>query len=141
MKSIIIGSSLIIASLGGLVYWQIARTSPSVVLLSPNGGETIEEGKTYTIKWETKNIPEADKISIHIRRIPPPSLQPEGQEFDPVVFINLDNTGSYDWRVSDMYPEGNYVLEINSYASIPVQEVISDESDAAFRIEKQNGFE
>jgi hypothetical protein len=33
-----------------------------------------------------------------------------------------------------MYPEGNYVLGITSYASIPVTDPISDESDKTFAI-------
>jgi len=66
----------------------------------------------------------------------PPVLPEEGQEFDPIIFVNLENTGSTDWIVSDMYPEGNYIIGITSYSSIPVTDPISDESDATFRIIK-----
>jgi hypothetical protein len=133
---------VVVFAIGGFVYWQYRATTAknvqqSITLISPNGGEVLKEGSTYTIKWETKNIPAGYKVSISIRRVAPPPLPAEGQEFDPVVFVNLENTGSKDWTVSDMYPEGNYILEINSYASVPVTNPVSDESDAVFQIVKQ----
>jgi membrane-bound inhibitor of C-type lysozyme len=65
--------------------------------------------------------------------VPPPPLQTEGQEFDPIVFVNLDNMGSIEWTISDMYPTGTYVVSVNSYASIPITDVIAGES-APFQI-------
>ncbi len=130
-----------VLALGGAIYWQYQNTvagniQPFLHLLSPNGGEVLSEGSAYTIRWKTQNIPAADKIAITIRRIAPPPLPEEGQEFDPIIFVNLENTGSKDWTVADMYPTGNYVLGIISYASIPVTNSIFDESDATFRIVK-----
>jgi hypothetical protein len=136
MKKIII--IFIIIAIGCAAYWLYKTTTIdnqlSITLISPNGGEVLEEGSVYTIKWETKNIPADNKVSINIRRIAPPPLPADGQEFDPIIFINLENTGSIDWHVSGMYPEGNYVLGITSYVSIPVTNSISDESDAIFTI-------
>lgn len=139
--SVIILVSIIILGLGTTAYLQykirFAKSiEPSITLISPNGGETLQEGSVYTIKWSTEKILATDKIAIHIRRVPPPDLPQEGQEFDPVVLINLENTGSHDWVIAEMYPEGNYVLEVISYSSIPVINYVSDESDATFRIVK-----
>jgi hypothetical protein len=66
----------------------------------------------------------------------PLALPAEGQEFNPIVFVNLANTGSQDWNISDMYSEGDYVLGTTSYVSVPVTNLISDESDTTFRIIK-----
>ncbi len=118
--------------------YKIKNQQPSLVLVSPNGGETLKTGSVFTIKWDSKNVPSGNKISITIRRTSPPDLPQEGQEFDPIVFINLDNTGSKEWDVSDMYPSGNYMLGITSYASLPITESISDESNAAFQIIRQD---
>jgi hypothetical protein len=139
-------SVVVVLALVGVIYWQYknmtARSAqPSITIISPDGGEVLKEGSTYTIKWETKNIPAANKISITIRRVAPPALPTEGQEFNPIVFINLENTGSKDWTVSDMYPEGNYIIEINSYASTPITNPISDESNAVFSIVKNQSTE
>jgi hypothetical protein len=138
---LLLALAVIVLVVGGVIYWQYKNTAtrnaePSINLLSPNGGEVLKEGSVYTIKWNTQNIPATNKISVGIRRVAPPPLPTEGQEFDPIVFINLENTGSKDWIVSDMYPEGNYMLGITSYASIPVTNPISDESDTTFRIVK-----
>lgn len=124
---------------GGILWWQNSsnkNTEPTITILSPNGGETIKEGSTYNITWKTENVPSSNKVAISIRRVAPPPLPEEGQEFDPVIFVNLDNTGSKEWQVSDMYPEGNYLIGINTYASLPVTDPIADESDNTFRIEK-----
>jgi len=138
-NSFIILILVIALGLGGAIYWQYGNeenTQPSITLVSPNGGETLEEGSTYTIEWNTQGIPATDKISITIRRVEPPALPEEGQEFDPIIFVNLENTGSADWIVSGMYPEGNYIIGITSYSSIPVTDPVSDESDGSFRIVK-----
>jgi hypothetical protein len=134
---IIIGALLL--GIGG--YMAVKSIKPSITLISPNGGETLKEGSVYTIKWSTQNIPATHKISISIRRVALPDLSQEGQEFDPIIFINLENTGSKDWNVSEMYPEGNYILGITSYASIPVTDPISDENNATFRIVKSAGWQ
>ncbi|KND47700.1 MAG: hypothetical protein AB201_02060 [Parcubacteria bacterium C7867-006] len=118
-------------------YFFTVDKKPSMQVLSPASGDVLTEGSVYVIKWKTKNIPATDKISITIRRVPPPPLQEEGQEFDPIVFINLPNTGSQDWTVSDMYPAGNYVIGVNSYASIPITDTVTAES-GQFKIEKSS---
>jgi len=110
------------------------NNKPSITILYPNGGEEIKVGSTVNIKWETKNIPSGYKVSVTIRKSSPSTT--EGQEFDPIIFVNLDNDGNEDWVVSDMYKEGDYLLGVTSYESIPITNSISDESDAPFKIVK-----
>jgi hypothetical protein len=114
------------------------KNNSSITILWPNGGETIEAGSTQIINWGTKNIPEGNKISISIKRVLTADEVVEEQEFDPLLFVGLENTGTIEWEVSESYPEGDYILEINSYESLPMTNPISDESDAAFKITKSN---
>jgi len=138
MKKTIFIIVIFLLILTGFFLFLQNKNSVSLTLISPNGGEVLEEGSTYTIKWSSKNIPADNKISISIRRVVPSSLLIEGQEFDPLVFFNLDNTGSVEWTVSDMYPTGDYLLSIASYSSLPVIDPILDESDAPFQIVKSS---
>lgn len=138
-KNLILIISLILVSFFGYqAYLQFTQTvQSSITLISPIGGEILEEGMTYFIKWETQNVPETNKIAINIRRVPPPPLSEEGQEFDPVVFVNLENTGSVEWEVSEMYPEGDYLLSIISYEALPITEdAVFDENIEPFHIIK-----
>jgi hypothetical protein len=107
------------------------KNSPSLTLIFPNGGEVLEEGSTYTIKWDSKNIPADSKISISLRRV---ISATEEQEF-PLDLFDLYNTGSVEWTVSDMYPAGDYLLSIVKYSS---NAPITDESDAPFQIVKSS---
>jgi hypothetical protein len=106
---------------------------PSISITSPNAADIWTTESTHAITWTIKNIPPENKISLTLRRIPPPPLQAEGQEFDPILFINLENTGSINWSIGDNYPDGTYILGITSYASIPVTNPITSES-APFQI-------
>lgn len=111
------------------LWWPRQSDSPpSITVLAPAGGETWEPGEEHTIAWGTRGIDPDDKISITIRRIPPPPLQEDGQEFDPIVFIDLSNTGSVTWKLSSMYPDGTYVLELHAYESLPITGAVSAES-------------
>jgi hypothetical protein len=130
-------SALVIALIllsGGVWYWWSAQQSsalPTITVTTPAGSETWQPGEEHTISWDTRGIPASDNISVTIRRIPP--LQEEGQEFDPVLFISLPNTGSTLWKISPMYPSGTYVLGISAYESVPLTNPISAES-APFEI-------
>jgi hypothetical protein len=119
-KIIIIISAVALLLICGLFYVLRSSGSASIQVLFPSGGETLVTGSSQTLKWKTHKIPAADKIAVTIRRIPPPALPEEGQEFDPIIFTDLPNTGSQDWVISDMYPAGNYVLGFTSYASTPI---------------------
>jgi membrane-bound inhibitor of C-type lysozyme len=137
--AVIILVVIIIVVLGIAAYRQYRNTGsentqPSITLIYPNGGKTLNEGSVYTINWKTQNIPATNKVTITIRRVPPPALPEEGQEFDPIIFTDLENTGSKEWKVSYMYPDGNYIIGINAYESLPITNPISDESDATFQI-------
>lgn len=72
-----------------------AATTPSIQVLSPNGGEVWQIGSTQTISWRTTNISSPnDKMTIYII--------PAG---DTSKNINLaqqiPNTGSYTYTVED----------------------------------------
>lgn len=134
MKKSIIPIIVILGIILG-VFYVFRDTTPSISVISPKISDVVTAGSVQQIKWTTNNIPSSYKISVLIRRVPPPPLQEEGQEFDPIVFVNLPNTGSVDWTVSDMYPEGRYILDLTAYESVPVTNPISAES-GVFSIEK-----
>lgn len=107
----------------------VAPAVAAVAVTSPAGGTEWQTGETRTITWTTTSIAETDRVSVTIRRLPPPSLSEEGQEFDPVVFVDLPNTGAVDWEIHPMYPTGTYVLELHVYESLPMTESVSAESE------------
>ena len=118
---------LLVAGLA--VYLALPQAvTQTISFTSPAGGETWQAGETHTISWTTTGLPAGDKVSITIRRIPPPPLPNEGQEFDPIMFTDLPNTGSTTWTISPMYPGGTYVLGISAYQSVPVTNPLSAES-------------
>src|SRR5690554_4184017 len=108
----------------GWLAWSDRSVEPLLTITNPNGGEEWSIGETRTISWQSEGINEDSKVAISIRRIPPPPLSEIGQEFDPVIFTELPNTGSVDWEISTEYPEGTYVLSLNSYESLPVTDPV-----------------
>lgn len=101
---------------------------PSIIVTTPAQGETLQPGEERLISWITNDVPLSNKISITIRRIPPPPLKEEGQEFDPIIFTDLPNYGSITWKISPMYPDGSYVIGLQAYESLPIKNAISGES-------------
>ena len=101
---------------------------PSIKITAPTGIDAWTIGSTHLITWTTSGISPGNKISITLRRIPPPPLPTEGQEFDPILFTDLRNTGSVPWTIADQYPSGTYILGVTSYASVPVENPITAES-------------
>ncbi len=122
---------LLIAIGAGFYFWQIRgqfQNVASISIISPSAQDVWAMGSTHVISWNTKNIPSENKISITIRRIPPPPLPLDGQEFDPILFINLPDTGSVNWTIPTAYPAGTYIIAVNSYKKVPITNVIAVES-------------
>lgn len=115
---------------GAVLYFWSARPAvpPEITVTTPAGGEKWQPGEEHVISWSTKGVPAGYKVAVTIRRIPPPPLLEEGQEFDPIIFTDLPNTGSASWKISPMYPNGTYVIGMNAYESVPVMSPISAES-------------
>lgn len=130
MTVLLVAILLIIATGVGAYLWtpKIGDTPASIAVTAPTRGETWLTGSSHTVTWASASVPSSNKVSISIRRVPPPSLQTEGQEFDPLVQVNLPNSGSYEWQISDMYPPGTYVLGLSAYESTPVTNPITAES-------------
>ena len=123
---------ILLVAIGMVLWWFYSSPkvlpTPSITITSPAGGEAWQPGETHSITWTTIGIPEDNKISVTIRRIPPPPLQEEGQEFDPIIFTDLLNTGNAEWTIAPMYPSGTYTLGLTAYESAPITNPITEES-------------
>ena len=83
--------------------------SPSVYVrvMSPNGGETVAEGETTTVRWRSDGF--TGKVNIDISR--------DGGTTWLSVAAGVDNTGTYAWTpVAGQFPGGNYILRVSSVA-------------------------
>lgn len=82
-------------------YWP----SPAIVVISPNGGEYLQRGRTYTIKWYSDPNPGANvKIELLKAGI-----------VDKVITSSTPNDGSQSWTVPALQQVGhNYKIRITS---------------------------
>ncbi len=110
-------------------------TKPYIKILSPNGGETWEIGKSYDITWSSKGI---DKVTIFLA---------DFREESPVTWHRISpdlsaTLGKYSWKVADCYdsicnftPGEKYKIKISESATSPSYPLLAeDESDDYFSI-------
>ncbi len=81
-----------------------AVRSPVEQILWPNGGETLEIGKTYVIKWAAENIPANGSITLTLKKTNTTS----GENL--YIKPELANTGSYWWTIPAGQPTGEYYV-------------------------------
>lgn len=100
-----------------------APYSPSVTVITPNGGEILVKGQTYRIKWETKDT---NGLFVYLIK--------DGTFYDGNSLNSTPNTSGYiDWTVPTTIPDGsNYKIEIGEGKGDPEQ--ATDKSDASFTI-------
>lgn len=107
------------------------NTASNITILSPNGGEKVEMGKTYDIKWSSNTIKNLD-----IRLI-----EGTAGAGDRYIAQNIPNSGSYSWAIPDCRPgkecSSNFQIPAGQYR-ISIHEVgtsdTEDISDAPFSI-------
>ena len=92
----------------------------SVTVKSPNGGDTLKLGKSYTITWDD-NFSENVKLELY-----------KGGSFDSIITNSTASDGSYGWTLpTSMAIGSDYKVKITSVSDAGV----SDFSDSNFTIE------
>lgn len=80
-------------------YFSIVSPTPSIAVISPNGGEKWTIGNTYTIRWNTSGYGSNASIQIGLR----------DARYDPnlaageMTIVDTTNTGSYNWTVPSTF--------------------------------------
>lgn len=83
--------------------------APTIVIVSPNGGERWEIGKTYIIQWKTSEVPADAKIGIRL------NFSGSTTQITPSELSNLINDGSETWTVPATTPVGKYIVDVFTY--------------------------
>jgi peptidoglycan hydrolase-like protein with peptidoglycan-binding domain len=113
--------------------------SSSVTVVSPNGGESLVQGKNHTIKWTDSSMSiQADKYDIKLVQYISPSTSDQG--VNQFVIAKAVSGYSYDWlvgsnlnKIEDMsgniIPVGSYKIVVSKSGTN-----VYDVSDAPFNI-------
>ena len=138
MIILIIVGVLVLA--GGIWYYQSQKeelapptsqqsATPSIVVLSPNGGEVWEIGKSYDILWKTSKFSSEDIIGIELGT----TNQPMESR---IAIADSRNTGKYKWTIPSTIKPDKYYIHVFIYGTVGPGggEKIEDFSDASFSI-------
>ncbi len=111
-----------------------STTQPFIAVISPNGGETWQIGKTYTIKYSAKNIASSDSISIYLQKGYDAGSTKTGVN-SSLRIGNTSNLESFDYTVSSNIASwpglgNNYTVKVCNTNSC----TISDSSNNYFSI-------
>jgi len=98
-------------------------TPPSVMVISPNGGEVWKADELQRITWRATDDVGVTRVDIYYST-------DGGRSWSPVA-LSISNTGSYDWRVPST-PSTNCLVRIDAYDEAGNKG--SDTSDAPFTI-------
>jgi len=94
--------------------------TPTITVVSPNGGEVLVRGEVYEIKWTSSNVPKFNVQYIN-------------EDTGVRLFIINNVTGNtYSWIVPETIDDGLYRMKVD-YA-IPGGGTVSDSSDSTFTI-------
>lgn len=107
-----------------LMILQDARP-PSVTVVSPNGGETLVVGRTFTIRWMATDDVGVTRVDIY--------YSTDGGRTWRLIAEGISNTGSYSWVVPNA-PSTSCLIRIDVYDVAGNRR--SDTSDRVFTIRR-----
>ncbi|MDP3093666.1 MAG: Ser-Thr-rich GPI-anchored membrane family protein [bacterium] len=102
----------------------VSSPTPSITVLSPNGGEQWRVGNTYSIIWESSGLTPSDNILIS-------AVSSAGQEFH-IAYNIAGNLGLYYWAIPSNFTAGSYKIKVEGCKSAGA--CYSDLSDNYFSI-------
>ncbi len=120
-------------------------TTPSITVLSPNGGENLKDGDVVRITWKTTSLPSSQKLDIALEV---PHLTWQNGTVGKNIITGIDNRGFYNWTVKALkpfyepeggtivYPNGQYKINVSCRGGDGVCPISNnfDESDNYFTI-------
>lgn len=111
------------ASVSSMKREEKPSVTPSITILSPNGGEAFaHDGSPITVNWQTKHVPSFQAFDVIRLR-----AYPNGREF--IMATHVMNDGQE--VIVPSVPAGSYTLEIKTYVN---GTLVMDSSDAYFSI-------
>lgn len=116
--------------LNELIESEETGTIKSITLISPNGEEKWETGKTYDIKWNSSGYPSDSKVQIKLLD----ERYSQILEQSELNIIETANSGLYNWKIPDAlngHPLYGSLYKIAVYIG-EGNEKKSDESDSYF---------
>ncbi len=106
----------------------VISTSITTAVLSPNGGEKWEIGKTYEIKWSAENIPSTNKFQVVLNKT-------TGEVYTHVSDLLSSSARNFYWTIpSNITPANYYHIGINLWDTSKNIINTSDSSDAPFSV-------
>ncbi len=97
--------------------------TPTITVVSPNGGETWYNGETHTITWSSQNHQGNVKIDLY-----------RGNTYQSTIISGTSDDGSFTWTIPTNLAESNqYRIKITSLSDGNV----SDFSDSYFTIKNK----
>jgi hypothetical protein len=103
---------------------NLGYCSNSVFIVSPNGGESWEIGKTYNITWTSTNIPSNAQVELIYDNY-----------VAPTVIGTVYNTGSFSWTIPvNIIPANNYDICVRYYLDSTHNTRVEDCSNSMFAI-------
>lgn len=104
-------------------------TTPSITVLSPNGGEVFTKGNVYRIKWNTQNI-----SKVYLKLYKGGQIYHDKYELPETAINNGPVSavdGYFDWLIPNSIPTGNdYTVKVATGDT----GTLSDFSDKVFTI-------
>lgn len=112
------------------------KINPSITIVSPNGGETLEIGKTYDIAWISQGFSLSDTVVISINDERFDLGYPTGSR----TIIKTTNSGLYSWTIPSQL-SGYDITPGNKYRIVVLINGLDtgrDVSDNVFSISNKN---
>lgn len=113
-----------------------ATTTPSITVLSPNGGEVLTAGQNYRVRWDSNKID--TNVFISWTRYFSNENNNNATGSSDWIGYNVPNTGYYDWKVNVTpyaIDRDNFKVSISGEAECPSScNTYEDYSDGFFKI-------
>ncbi len=130
---------------GGYIYTadipEPPPTTPSITVLSPNGGETLQTGSGVLVKWEYSGLPTGARMLLTLKDSSGAANMIWGQfsvRNEEHILIPFVKTGLYKFKIQVFTPEGVVVVSDQSDNYFTIQ---SSPSDPFITITNPNGGE
>ncbi len=110
----------------------VGESISSIVVTSPNGGDTLRAGEVMKIRWNSANLSMSDKVRISVIFNHTDNTYNSNEIIDDWITEEpVYNTGYYDWVIPGFYATGMK----DSYFKIKIsKDDVVDYSDSYFRI-------